>query len=246
MSKFVAKVNSINGTSFDMSNDNLAKLYSNLQSTINSKTPLFAFSKKWQNERIRLDNEKQRFILQKITDLKQIGKEFLELKADAIFSEQLLKNLVEERIMLAEQYFERAKAEHLRNMTFIDVDTKLINNKLIHDQLDIENKKAIVRKKNAEAERVEIMNELLIQLKHKINKENLPPVYHTYLISLFLNSDGSQASELEIKEMMKDLLVKHSQVNIDKAMAEVDSLLKDNEMKDIKNRISKEDAGLQT
>src|ERR1035438_2136067 len=64
-----------------------------LKTSIDKKAPMFLWSKERLNNKIRLDNDKQILILEKIQNLRAIGNELTYLKAGAIFDEEYIRLL---------------------------------------------------------------------------------------------------------------------------------------------------------
>ena len=183
----------------DLSKNTIQQLWVELDNTINSGTPMFLWSKRRLNEKIKLDNEKQVYIYEKIKNLRAIADEFAKLKADAIFSQEFIENLVAEKRMLAEQFFESAIAKHKNEIATIEVNTTLVKSQITHDDLALKDKEADIRLKNAKARQEEMKaeeSEVKISIIKKaigeIEFTKLPPVYQTYILTAFLNMDISQ------------------------------------------------------
>lgn len=247
MSKFIAKNNYYGekNDSWDFTKITLEQLGRQLEKSINSREPFFIWGKERQNEKLRLDNEKQLLILDKIRTLRNISSEFSQLQADAIFSQEFIDNMVADKRMTAEHFFEKALAEQKLILAKLNSDRVLIENSVAHDMLNIESKQIQIKESRAKAERIELINDLLRTLKDKISSENLQPVFYTYLTSLFLSGDGSQVSDLDMKERLKEILIKQENIKADKAAVEVEDFVNSMEFKKFKNELAKKDA-LQT
>ena len=236
---------------FDFSNITIEQLGSELESTINTRTPFFIWSRERLNRKIKLDNEKQLLILEKIQNLRLISEEFCRLRADSFFSNEYIDNLIKEKRIDAEQYFESKIAEHRKKLTYIKTDILLNEGLVTHDVLSQEKQRAEIRIQNAEAEKIEVKSEeskVKVQLIKKIIGEvkfdNLPPVYQTYLLTTFLNADITKLNEFEVNEKMKEIIVQQAQAEANKKTAEADSAKADTDMKKFNNEQAKKDAGL--
>lgn len=136
----------------DLSNRNVGNFHDLLQSSINKSSPMFLWSKERQNNKVRLDNEYQLLILEKIRNLRLISDEYNRLQADQIFTREFIRNLIANKRMEAEHFFEDAVASHRVNLTKMKVDIDLTNSLVDHDQIEKD-------RKIAENERIKIQNE---------------------------------------------------------------------------------------
>lgn len=113
---------------------------------------MFLWSKNRLNNKTRLDNEYQLLILEKIRNLRLISDEYNRLQADELFSAEFIRNLIANKRMEAEHYFEKAVASHRYDLTKMKVDINLTNSLVDHDQIEKD-------RKIAENERIKIQNE---------------------------------------------------------------------------------------
>ena len=120
----------------DLSNRNIGNLHDLLQSSINKSSPMFLWSKNRQNNKVRLDNEYQLLILEKIRNLRLISDEYNRLQADQIFTGEFIRNLIANKRMEAEHFFEKAVASHRVELTKMKVDMDLTNSLVDHDQIE--------------------------------------------------------------------------------------------------------------
>ncbi len=138
----------------NMSERNVGTFHDQLQESINKREPIFIWSRNRRNEKIRLDVEYQSYMLQRISNLRLISDEYNRLQADDIFTEEFIRNLVANKRMEAEHFFEDAVAVHKVNLTHKIVEIKLTDSLTEHDQIEKDRKKA-------ENERIKIENEEL-------------------------------------------------------------------------------------
>jgi ribosomal protein L17 len=242
----------------DLPSMTIQELSNQLQFSIGKGSPMFLWSKRRENEKQLLDNEKQTLILNKIQNLRAISDEFNRLKADIIFSQEFMKNLIANKRMEAEQFFETAVATHSLNLTRIKTEINLNNSLVNHDQIELDRKKAEnerIRAENlityaqadklkAEAESIRYKNELYGLVIGKINFDNFPPVHLTYLLSVLSGFNTEAFTDLDIKEKLKDVFINMEETKAKKAQAEVDDFVNSAEFRKWKNDQAKKDAQL--
>jgi hypothetical protein len=252
------------GDALKLSDTPILDFSADLQSAINSGTPMFLWSKTRLNNKIRLDNEKQILILEKIRNLRAINTELYLLKADEIFSEEYILNLVAEKRMQAEHIFEAAVATHRLRLTKIKSEIDLTVSLTEHDQIEkdrkrAENEKLIAEaesiragnllkyaqadKIKAEAESLRSKNDLYALVVSKIDFNNFPPVHLTYLLSVLSGFDTNSFSDLDIKEKLKDVMVNMEETKFKKAEAEVNDFINSADFRKWKNDQARRDAG---
>lgn len=241
--------NEVNNT-WDFSKITIEKLGKELESTINSRTPFLICFKERQNNKISLDNEKQKLIIDKINNLRIISDAFCRLQADAIFSQNFIDNLVENKIMEAEHFFEISRSEQRKNLKILDVDTTLYGNLITHDVLKQEETRAEIRRKNALASQEEEKtkesgkkNEIIDKILNGADFNNLT-IQQTYILTTFLNTNANQFSEFDLREKMKDFLIQSVKAEADKKSHEANGTKADVDLKYMKNEQIKKDAGL--
>ncbi len=249
----------------DLSNRSIGNFHNQLQESVNKKSPMFLWSKERQNNKIRLDNEYQLLILEKIRNLRAISDEYNRLQADEIFSGEFIRNLVANKRMEAEHYFEKAVASHRVELTKMKVDIDLTNSLVDHDKIEkdrkiAENEKlkaeaeatradnlikyAQADKLKAEAESIRNKNELYGLVISKINFDNFPPVHLTYLISVLSGFNADAFTDLDIKEKLKEVYINMEETKAKKAQVEVEDFMNSAEFRKWKNEQAKKDAGL--
>lgn len=85
-------------TTIDTLDINLKQLLVNLKNNINKKPSWTIFLRVRENVKIGLTNDKIELLIEQISKIRRMGREFLELQADAICSKELLDLLVEDKI----------------------------------------------------------------------------------------------------------------------------------------------------
>jgi len=235
--------------------DNLSKI---LQSTINSRTPFFIWSRERQNEKIRLDNEKQNLILDKISILQSTITDINQLKADIFFSAEYINNLIADKKMRAEHYFQLAIAQHKESLTGIKVNIDLTNSLVDHDQIDKDRKiktnqgidadnaikLAQARKLQAEAENMESLNELRKIVMSKIDFDNFPHAYISDLVIALSGVNMKTFSQFEMEDSLNKIFERMENAKARKAEAEVDDFMNSAEFRKWKNDKTRRDGEL--
>jgi len=246
-----SSINSYKGEVLKLQDISIQKFTDELKTSLNKKAPMFLWSKRRQNEKILLDNEKQVLILNKIQNLRAIGDELVHLKAGAIFDEEYIQLLVADKRMLAQQYFEKTIASHRLFLTETKSAIDLANERIKHDFIDQQTKikqyesiDADNAIKLAQAESIKIQNELRRIVMKKVDFENFPPVYTTYLLAVLSGVNAEAFTDLDIKEKLKEVYIDMEKSKADKARAEVDDFINSAEFKKWKNDRTKKDAGL--
>ena len=249
----------------DLSKRNIGNFHDQLQQSINKKSPMFLWSKERQNNKVRLDNEYQLLILEKIRNLRAISDEYNRLQADEIFSGEFIKNLVANKIMEAEHYFEKAVASHRVELTKMKVDIDLTNSLVDHDQIEKDRKIAEnerIRADNyvkyaegdkikAEADHIRIKSQIEYTKINMINKameeidlSEFPPAFKTFIFTSFLNVDVSQMTQFELQENMKEFIFQQARAETDRKTAETEDFKNSAEFRKWKNDRAKKDAEL--
>lgn len=234
------------GESFDLSNNNIQSLHDRLQKSINNRTPIFLWSKKRNIEKIRLDNEYQLLLLDNIRGLSLLSNEYNLLQADKFFTEEMIKNTVANNRREAKDQFEKAIAAHKLSLTETKSNIDIINNKIIHDQVDIDRKNtendklkakaeatradnlikyAQADKLKAEAESIKSQNELKVMVMGKIDFNNFPPAYISDLLIALAGLNMKSVGDFEMDERMRNMFERMEKSKVDKAEAEVNDFV---------------------
>jgi hypothetical protein len=213
---------------FDVSNRNIDSLYNFTKEAIDKRKPMFLWSKKRNNEKIKLDNQHQHFLLDKILTLRDISDGYNRLYADEIFTEELIRNIVANKRMEAKHYFELAVANHKLSLTKIISEIDLLNSSLEDKEIENDRKRAEtekIRVENesmradnllkyaqvdrirAETESIASLNELKRLLTERIDFSQYPPVLITYLLASLSGVQTDSFANLDIQEELKDIVV---------------------------------------
>ena len=230
----------------DLSNRNIGNLHDLLQSSINKSSPMFLWSKNRQNNKVRLDNEYQLLILEKIRNLRLISDEYNRLQADQIFTGEFIRNLIANKRMEAEHFFEKAVASHRVELTKMKVDMDLTNSLVDHDQIEKDRKIAenerirvqneAIRADNlikyaqadkikAEAESIKSQNELKVIVMSKIDFNNFPPAYISDLLIALAGISMKSVGDFEMDERLRNMFERMEKSKVDKAEAEVNDFI---------------------
>ena len=107
-------------SSFDLSEVNLIDLTRDMQNSLTASVPSTIFFRNRQNRKLGLDVERQRWLLTKLQGLRSLGQELVNLRADAIVSEQMVKMLAQNKLKDAEIEYQK----RVRDLKAIDVEVK--------------------------------------------------------------------------------------------------------------------------
>jgi hypothetical protein len=226
----------------NMSERNVGKFHDQLQESINKREPIFIWSRNRRNEKIRLDVEYQSYMLQKISNLRLISDEYNRLQADDIFTEEFIRNLVANKRMEAEHFFEDAIAAHKVSLTDKKVKIDLTNSLIDHDQIEkdrkiaenerirVQNeatradnliKYAEVDKIKAETDSITAQNELRRIVQNKIDFNKFPPAYLSDLLSALSGLSIKPYSEFDFDQKLKNIFERMENARASKAEEEV-------------------------
>lgn len=226
----------------DLSNYSLGNFSNLLQKSLEKHSPIFLWSKERQNNKVRLDNEYQLLILEKIKNYRLVADEYSRLKADEIFTPEFIRNLIANKRMEAEHFFEKAIAIHRVDITKMKVDMDLTNSLIDHDQIEkdrkiAENEKlkaeaeatradnlikyAQADKIKAEAESIKSQNELKVMVMGKIDFNNFPPAYISDLLIALAGLNMKSVGDFEMDERLRNMFERMENAKVSKAEAEV-------------------------
>ena len=234
----------------DMSDKTLDVFYDDLQKTATKRQPIFIWSKKRRNEKIKLDVEYQSFILEKISNLRRISDEYKRFKADQIFTEEFIRDLVADNRMAAKHHFEKAIAEHELTITQNVVAIKIANNLVDHDNIAKGKEQKIVegidaqnRITNAQAISIETNNDIKKIIRDKMAIGEITPSEATNLLSVLSGNSMNSLNDLEFLKKLNDLKLKIENLNADRQEAELKDFINSSEFRKWKYNQSKKDAG---
>lgn len=194
-----------NNMVFNFANDNIGHLYKELMSSINKRAPFFLWSKDRENNKIRLDNEKQLLIVEKINNLRLLSGEFCNLQADAIFSEQYINFLVADKFAEAEREAELKAAQHKANIAKPLSDADLEYQRVYLAKEQIRSIKVANDKLEAETERIKVQTNMIGCVFEKFDPSSLD---QKTLGNIVLNSILPNASlgDFDFQDKMKNNL----------------------------------------
>jgi len=230
---------------FGFYQDTIRNLFDGLNTSINSNEPFFIWSKRRQNEKMKLNNEKLVLIYDQIKNLRAIAEEFLELKADAIFSSEYLKNLVQDKFDLATRYFEIKKEEHKTRILAEKAKREHIGHDLTDREIAQQKEKAIIRRlegeakqanaiaKQEEAKAVEMKaNARLAKYRAQLAKiatgelkfSELPKSFQTFIVATIIKADPNKLNDFEISQRVNDYIIQEAKAEADKKTAEAEDV----------------------
>ena len=226
----------------DLSSYSLGNFSNLLQKSLEKRSPIFLWSKERQNKKIQLDNEYQLLILEKIKNHRLVADEYSRLKADEIFTPEFIRNLIANKRMEAEHFFEKAIAEHRVYINTMKVEMDLKTSLVDHDQIEKDRKIAeneriragneSVRADNlikyaqadkikAEAESIKSQNELKVMVMGKIDFNNFPPAYISDLLIALAGLNMKSFGDFEMDERLRNMFERMEKSKVEKAEAEV-------------------------
>jgi actin-related protein len=248
-----------------LANFSVGEFSNELEKSISANKRMFLWSKRRENEKIRLDNEYQVLLLEKIRNLREHNREVNLLKADAIFSEEFILALIAEKRMEAQHIFELAVANHnlvlTKTKTEIDLNVSLVE----HDNIEKERKRkenaaidadtkiklAQADKASAEAEKIkadarsiDTINDLRVLVMSKIDFNNFPPRHLSRLLAALSRINPDFLTHADLQDRLDDIFVDMETAKAKKAHAEVDDFINSAEYRKWKNDQAKRDAGL--
>ena len=240
----------------DLSTIDLQSLVVDLQRVLTSPTPIFF--KGWGNKRLELDARRVDMMNMYIQSVIATGQSFIRLKADAVISYDKIKLLAEKELNgLRQQAAESEFGLKLLDKKYENELTKLTTGTDIMI-LEVEEKKANIRRLNAEAKQEEekaaamkvntkearVRVALLEVATGEIKFSELPKSYQTYILITFLNADASKLSDFEIREELKEIVKQEKQAEANKKEADADSAKTDANSRKWKDDKAQKDAGL--
>lgn len=187
----------------DMSKTNIDGVLKSFAKSLNQPMPIIL--KGWSNNRIRLDVQRVNILIEYAKSIRNLGNEFLELQADAIFSHKKLEFFLEKRENESQNEINLLKqeAEDLRD--------KYLNIKEQRKQA-IELLKTKVDRDKTLVEREKVINDLIIKANN--NWDNLTPEQRDIILSITnpkASLDTSNDSlDKDLNEM--DILLKQQDV----------------------------------
>ncbi|MBX7047318.1 MAG: hypothetical protein K1X86_15920 [Ignavibacteria bacterium] len=136
----------------DILNMDLQQMLVNLKNNVNKKPSWTIFLRGRENVKIGLTNEKIELLIEQISKIRRMGREFLELQADAICSKELLGLLAEDKLTEFKLGVALKLEEHKSKIHTLKVTRKKEKLELINIQLEHAHKKAQIDFLNAQTE----------------------------------------------------------------------------------------------
>lgn len=258
----ISHVNSI-----DISDLNLLQLTSDLRASLTKPEPMTIFFRRRQVKKLELDVERQRWLLNKVVGLRALGQELVQLRADAIVSEQMVTFLAQKNLMDAEIEFQTRVNELTkvnRDIKQVELEMKSIDyqvedletiklqrleslrtNVLENDRIAADNEAQKIKNRAQEAKA-----KLMEKFANEIDVASLPFELQSYAVSHLFSEVGSNFSEYEKdqiynkyfeKELEVGLKKKQAEVKSAESQADVDRSSADVTVKDYKQSLDEED-----
>lgn len=127
---------------FDLSTLNLGQLLENINTSIKKKPSMFLFFRNRQNEIITIENNKVQLLKQSILGIRELGREMMELRADAFLTNETMDFLIAGKRLEFEHDLELKVDEHKTKLHESLTRRKRIDLELAEKDVDILLKKA--------------------------------------------------------------------------------------------------------
>lgn len=138
----------------DLSTVNLQGLLMQMALAINKPAPVFF--KNWSNKRYEADLKRMELFAEHIRSVRNIGHEFLQLKADAIFAPEKV-----------EHFLTKSRAESKNEIDILTAQAKDLLDKYSHEEKDRELDRKL---KEAEIKRVESVTDLAVKATERLDQ----------------------------------------------------------------------------
>jgi hypothetical protein len=208
---------------FDLEELNLQQLVKNIKKSVNKRPSMFLFLRNRENKKIRLETEKINILVSNISSLKGLGKEMLDLKADAILTNETLSYLIADKKREFEHEFERKVEEHY---TFKHLE----KNKRIKS--DLENDKVRAEIEEIKARTMEQKERAKYLRRARKSIDTLPAPMRTYLLAQMFGKHPEQDKNFEMEENIANYMR-------DKYNAEIKTLNAESDIKDSESEFKK-------
>jgi hypothetical protein len=176
---------------FDLATLNLQQCVVNLKRHVDTKPSRFLFLRRRNNEKIKLETTKVNLLIEHIQSLIQLGRHVSDLKAEAILSGEVLRNLIDGKRIEFEHSLNIQLENNLREINAIHVDIKLNNLEVMTKEIEIELKRAEIRAMDASTTKdMAEAQALLAFIKHV---ETLPDELRTYAWTQYHRRDSSSS-----------------------------------------------------
>ncbi len=232
----ISNINSINVTEL-----NLSQLTNDLRASLTKPEPMTLFFRRRQVKKLQLDVEKQQWLLAKINGLRSLGQELVNLRADAIVSEQMVTLLVQQKLQEAEiEYNKRVHDLDVvrRDIKQIDHEMKSIdfqtNNletlrlreleKLRTDILNNDKISADIQKQAIQNRAQAAKADLMEKTAKNFDINSISPALKSFVISNLFGIIDSNFSEHERGQIRNELYRDEIEQDLRKKTYEADSL----------------------
>lgn len=173
----------------DLASVNLQQCVVNLKKHLDKKPSMFLFLRRRNNEKIKLETENVNLLIEHIQSLVQLGRNVSNLRAEAILSGEVLRNLIDGKRIEFEHALNVQLENNLREINAIHVDVKLNNLEVMNKEIEIELKRAEIRSMDASTTKdMAEAQALLAFIKHV---ETLPDELRTYAWTQYHRRDSS-------------------------------------------------------
>jgi len=223
---------------FDLDSLNLVQLVQNLKKSIDKKPSRFLFFRRRENTKIALETEKVQLLINNISSLRFLGREMMEMKADAILTTHLLNFLVANKRQEFEQAFELNIEKHYTAIE-LEKNTRIRDNQLLTDKyLEQEKQKAEIEFLNAKTEEQKQNAEFM---KIAIDDfKNLPSPYKVYMFSQYINRHKNSAidnspQDFDLDEFFKEYMKNKYKADLEQVNAETLEIQSKSEFEKWKN-----------
>lgn len=232
----ISNINSINVTEL-----NLSQLTNDLRASLTKPEPMTLFFRRRQVKKLQLDVEKQQWLLAKINGLRSLGQELVNLRADAIVSEQMVTLLVQQKLQEAEIEYNK----RVHDLDVVRRDIKQIDHEMKSIDFQTNNLETL-RLRELEKLRTDILNndkisadvqaqaihnkaqsakaELMQKFAEKFDVDSLSPALQSFAISNLFGAVGSNFSEFEKEQIYKEYFTAELEQELRKKTFQADSL----------------------
>ena len=204
----------------DELNKDLLSLTRELHQSLKAKR-WFIF-KGWDNRRIELDERRQRLLLEQIKNLGYTADELANTQAKIFLSTTVRDALIARNEKEIEIAFRKAEVELARvEDEMAQVGDIARARKAELDRFEMETRMAEMKAQaeinqiNARTEKDRELTRIIREVVENLDFESLPPTLQTYIISSVFNPDGSQYTDFDMKEQLKELIKRNTEAEVE-------------------------------
>lgn len=202
----------------------LEQLLSNLKTNLDKKPSWFIFMRHRENEKIRIESEKVELLYQQMNSLRKTGREFLELKADAIFSSELLRLLVEDRRLEFINQMELKIKQHEGEIHKLDIDKRRRENEILVLELERAKLRAEIDLLNAktdqEKEIANLLKAMVVQVNDDMSNAAVVSLFHDLMNRYKTVVSNTENRDFEFDEFLREFRKKMMNENLKQTKAE--------------------------